>query len=292
VGGTEPGAANLISGNVFAGITLYGNNNLVQGNSIGTDVSGTQPLGNHFGVLVLGDSNTVGGTAAGAGNLIAFNTNDGVLVSGFVDNAILRNAIVANGNLGIELDRDGNHNQEAPVITSAFSGGGTTTIQGTLQSAPNTGFVVELFVNTTCDPSGSCEGEQFLASLTVATDADGLANFTLALALEVLPGDWITATATDPAGNTSEFSPGLQVTGPGALGNSIVLVIAAAESHPEANVQAAPLFQPPGNDSERSPESTGRPANLLIPNREGSDRFFRDLGIDLSGLAAFPGEEE
>src|SRR5262249_6091464 len=97
--------------------------NRIQGNKIGTDAPGRQALGNgRNGVFIVGaraSDNTIGGRAAGAANTIAFNARDGVLVDGGVGNAITRNAIFANGNLGIELVNGGNHLQPAPVLTGA-----------------------------------------------------------------------------------------------------------------------------------------------------------------------------
>ena len=233
IGGTAAGAGNLISGNggpssdpdhrngiYIFGSELYGpaTGNRVQGNKIGTDVTGAQALGNgRNGVFIVGawaSDNTIGGTAAGAANTIAFNAGDGVLVDGGVGNAITRNAIFANGNLGIELVNGGNHLQPAPVLTGATTENGVTTVTGTLTAAANTTFTIELFTNTVCNPSGYGEGEHFLASITVTTDADGTANFTLTLAFPVPPGQFLTATATDPANDTSAFSNCLEVGGP------------------------------------------------------------------------------
>jgi hypothetical protein len=75
--GTPPG--NLISGgginNGSPGVWLYAGSsgNLVQGNIIGADITGTQPLGNERGIEIEGHDNTIGGMAAGAANIIAFN---------------------------------------------------------------------------------------------------------------------------------------------------------------------------------------------------------------------------
>src|SRR2546430_15581350 len=86
IGGTVSGAGNVISGNLDRGITLDGANKLVEGNFIGTDVTGLQPLGNaRSGVEIGGSGNTVGGTNNGAGNLIAFN---GVNGGGFTPNGV------------------------------------------------------------------------------------------------------------------------------------------------------------------------------------------------------------
>jgi titin len=74
IGGTGPGARNLISGNRDQGVEIVGSGNLVQGNFIGSDVSGSARLGNVFsGIFVSGSNNTIGGTSAGAANLISGN---------------------------------------------------------------------------------------------------------------------------------------------------------------------------------------------------------------------------
>src|SRR5262249_17357419 len=73
IGGTTPLARNVISGNQNAGVEIgSGTGNLVQGNYIGTNVAGTAALANANGVLIASDAsnNTLGGTTAGAGNLI------------------------------------------------------------------------------------------------------------------------------------------------------------------------------------------------------------------------------
>src|SRR4030095_5339891 len=78
IGGTTPAARNVISGNSFEGIELNGNNNVVQGNFIGTDPTGTQSRPNGTSGIEVSSSgvpanNLIGGTVAGAGNLISGN---------------------------------------------------------------------------------------------------------------------------------------------------------------------------------------------------------------------------
>ena len=106
-----------------------------------------------------------------------------------------------------DADTGANNLQNFPVLTMVNSGGGNTTIQGTLNSRPNTAFIIDFYSNAACDPSGNGEGARFFDTTNVTTDANGnaLINFTSAAALT--SERVITATATDPSGNTSEFSP-------------------------------------------------------------------------------------
>src|SRR5206468_1874199 len=85
VGGTAPGAGNLVSGN-SEGIEILGNATgaLVQGNTIGTNAAGTAALPNVFRGVILTNvpGATIGGTAPGADNLISGNGNGGVQITG------------------------------------------------------------------------------------------------------------------------------------------------------------------------------------------------------------------
>ena len=76
------------------------------------------------------------------------------------------------------------------------------TVQGSLNSTPNTTFRIEFFSSATCDALGNGEGRDFLGATDVTTSASGTVNFSATPTL----GTLVTATATDPAGNTSEFS--------------------------------------------------------------------------------------
>ena len=82
------GAGNLISGNTANGVLIDSvpSDTVVEGNKIGTDISGTVALANNRGVAIFSRSNTIGGTAAGAGNLISGNTNAGIeIVHGYLE---------------------------------------------------------------------------------------------------------------------------------------------------------------------------------------------------------------
>jgi streptogramin lyase len=212
VGGATTGAGNLISGNQGNGILITdtsATNNVVAGNYIGTDVNGALNLGNNGnGVAVVAGAhdNTIGGMADGAGNVIAFNGNDGVLIDTGTGNGISQNSMFANANLGIELLNGGNNNQPAPQLTSAVSGGGVTTVQGILTGQASTTYTLEFFA---ADSSG--QGQVFLGSVTVTTDETGVATFSVDLAGELPLGQLVTATATDPANDTSAFSQAVVV---------------------------------------------------------------------------------
>jgi hypothetical protein len=236
IGGTALGARNVISGNNFSGIAIGGTGttgNLVQGNFIGTDASGTLNLGNSANgveIVNFASSNTIGGTAAGAGNLIAFNGFTGVRVdSSSINNPIRGNSIHSNAQRGIDLvaagdpaggvtpndncdpDSGPNNLQNYPVLTSATSSGANVMVAGSLNSAANTTFRIDIFSNSVCDGSGNGEGQTYLGSTIVATNAGCTANFNINLIANVPVGQHITATATDPANNTSEFSGCVQV---------------------------------------------------------------------------------
>ena len=226
VGGAVPGEGNLISGNTFYGVVLNdtsATDNRVEGNRIGTDVAGG-PLSNQYGVyLVNGANNTTIGGSGGAANTIAFNTF-GVLLnsSAGTGNAIIGNSTFSNNGLGIDLlganqsfgvtandslDQDSGPNnlQNYPVLTGITGFGNSATVQGQLHSSANTAFVIDFYGNNAVDPSGFGEGRNYLGFVNVQTDAQGNATFSFPLGSGAA-GQFITATATDAAFNTSEFS--------------------------------------------------------------------------------------
>jgi titin len=228
VGGTVAGAGNIVGGN-DSGVVMDAGSNTVQGNYIGTDPTGTINLGNVAdpGVRINNSSNNlIGGVIAGAGNVIAFNAFGGVSIQNFggpaTGNAVEGNAIYGNVGLGIDLTPNGsnvvipntpcgphagsNNLQNFPVLTSAISSGGSTTIQGSLNSIASTTFRVELYASPACDASGFGEGQTFLGFTNVTTDGACNATLNVSLPVAVTVGQVVTATATDPGNNTSQFS--------------------------------------------------------------------------------------
>jgi hypothetical protein len=89
-------------------------------------------------------------------------------------------------------------------------------VRGTLSSLPNATFTLQFFASSSCDTSGAGEGQNFIGSITITTSGNGKVKFTALLSEPVSPRSYITATAIDQAGNTSEFSPCRQVPAPTA----------------------------------------------------------------------------
>ncbi len=224
IGGQAPGAGNLISGNTQDGVYIVMNpgqpmadGNQVLGDQIGTDAKGKNALGNGGnGVSVVHATNTlIGGTGAGAADTIASNGGVGVEVDSSTGNAIRGNSIYGNAGLGILLSDNGNNNQPYPVLTSAVLTGNTVSITGTLTSAPGTTYALDFYVNAVPNPSGFGDGRVYLGTAKVKTNALGVATFsaTFTATGTVAPGKYVAATATDPLGDTSQFSADLLVTG-------------------------------------------------------------------------------
>ncbi len=238
LGGTTPEARNLIAGFDNGGVAVEGPHafgNKIQGNYIGANkdgnhgsplsLTGLRNLGG--GVRLLGAFDTlVGGTEPGAGNLIAGNDN-GVVVETGLGVSILGNSIHSNPSNGIDLmpfrispnddgdaDYGPNNGQNYPVLKSAMSANQTITIEGVLDSEPNRQYRVEFFRNDKCGDFGNGEGKTFLGDASFKTDGAGHAviNFSAPAAAA---GDFFTATATSPSGDTSEFSPCVALGAPG-----------------------------------------------------------------------------
>jgi hypothetical protein len=226
IGGTAAGAGNLISGNQGTGIRMvefHIGGNLVEGNHIGTDVSGLSPLGNsRDGVRLDGVSgNRIGDITAGAANTIAFNGGAGVFVASGTRNSIRGNSIFFNTGLGIDLapvgvtpndlgdfDTGANNLQNFPALAGATTNGvNSVTIRGTLNSTASTVFTLDFYASAVADPTHFGEGAIYLGSTTVMTPANALRSVAFGVTLTVaVPASYvIAATATDPAGNTSEF---------------------------------------------------------------------------------------
>lgn len=238
IGGANAG--NVISANGQNGVNAGPSQNqnvdglTILGNMIGTDATGFFKLANLGAGVELRSNVTnakVGGSVAGQRNIIAFNAEEGISAGGNVSCSFTGNRIFSNGKLGIDLhgsaaangvtpndlnDADGGPNggQNYPVLASAKSVSGTTTITGSLNSLSNTQFTIDFYSSVHCDPSGYGEGESYLGSTTATTVANDV-SFSKDFS-GVTPGQFVTATATTATGRTSEFSQCVQVLAPAA----------------------------------------------------------------------------
>jgi hypothetical protein len=181
--------SNLLINNFIKGISIDGSNasrNIIKENFIGTDYNGVFPLGNKWGIYIIGGANN---NQIGPNNIISYNDSDGVKIIGTqsTGNIITRNSITNNGGLGISNDSGGNTELNSPIITNL----GNDTISGTTAS----GSIVEVFF----DPEN--EGEDY-QGFTIS-DSSGKFSFVFT---DTLKDQYITATSTDTFGNTSEFS--------------------------------------------------------------------------------------
>ncbi|MEX2317371.1 MAG: hypothetical protein WD669_09485 [Pirellulales bacterium] len=229
IGGAFAGEGNLISGNAQHGIEirdLLSNGNVVAGNFIGTNAAGTGNLGNGGdGIVIFNDAanNTIGGAAAGAGNTIAFN-NDGVSVRGAaaIGNAIRGNSIFNNEDLGIDLADNGvtandelptadadpgpNRLQNVPTIVgSAKLVEGSIVVRYRVDTSSANGSY-PLSVEFFAADADNQEGQTHLATDTYVLGEAETEKLVMLPLVGVATNSWLVATATDAAGNTSEFS--------------------------------------------------------------------------------------
>ena len=228
--GSTSGGRNFIAGNNGAGLTLSGagtSGNVVVGNSIGVTPTGTTIANTSEGVALFADGsggatgNTIGGSTLGAANLISGNGLAGVGLynTGTINNRVSGNSIFANTGIGIDIFGNGvtandlndpdagpNNVQNFPVLSSAVLGTATT-FNGSLNST-NATFRLEFFEGATA----ATAGQNFIGTINVTTAANNITFNGTALPAIVPAGHFITATATDPNGNTSEFAAAIAVT--------------------------------------------------------------------------------
>ena len=267
IGGTTVAARNIISGNTIDGIRIGGDSATVQGNCIGTtqDCVTPRPNGDDGVEINIGSSNLIGGTAAGAGNVIQFNVDDGVAITGAGSfNRVTHNTIVLNGGMGImcgtiaaDCDAGSNEGVTTPVIGGcADAGSGNVSCTGTVPGAfAIAGVTVDVYL-ANVDGSGP-EGQRFLCTTT--TGAVGAWGCTFANP----GGGTATATATTAGLSTSEFSdpagipPGVVPTNTPVATNTPA---ATDTPTPTASNTATPTRTGTPPTSTPTPTRTGTPA--------------------------------
>jgi parallel beta-helix repeat protein len=232
---------NLISGNNHRGVWIqdaidsFGLNatshyNKVQRNLIGVKADGTALGNGRGGVLISNgaDGQTIGTDGDGQGdlderNIIAYNAGPGVEVIGdaTVNNTLRGNVLAFNFGLGIDLgiqgvssndgldvDDGANQGLNFPIIRALYPGSSTRVV-GSYTGIPLATFTLDFYANEQADPSSFGEGQRWLGSTSLTTDAQGDADFDVVLASATFTTELISATATDTHGNTSEFSRNL-----------------------------------------------------------------------------------
>ena len=256
IGGTTAAARNIISCHSDGsgggdGIDIIGSfgtpsiSNVVQGNWIGTNVSGQVETGygnQGSGIAVVADveDNVIGGTTTGMGNIIAGNDRGVSVLRAFgftpLNNSILGNVIHSNttggtGELGIDLfespdfvsftsrgvtandtdDSDSGPNDylNFPIITNTSNNVGSLDVSFNLDVPDTnpgvTGYRVEFFANSDPDASGNGEGEIYLGSHNIDGDVTGEVA-TLSIPTSFTAGNYsISATTTEIDGSADGF---------------------------------------------------------------------------------------
>jgi hypothetical protein len=182
---------NVVSSNQGDGIVIDGflPNDVIQGNFIGTDPTGTIDLGNgQDGIDIQSANGTsgapalIGGSAAGARNVIAFNGFEGITTPPGAGIEINRNSIFSNTYLGIDVagyDPILGTGQAPPSLSFLPGANGTVTLSGTLQAPADTEFHIQIFANDPVSPPLVAQGKTFVEDIAVTTDPNGLASFSL-----------------------------------------------------------------------------------------------------------------
>ena len=218
---------NFIAYNTQAGIVLDGagaHGNVIVNNTIGAD---NRPNGG-AGIHLIGDSS--GLFDAPIGNFVLFNSiagnsGQGIAVDVGQKNLIRYNNIFNNALLGIDLGTPGvnsndddsvqtidlaNRGQNFPELATASGTDQAGSVSGTLPTTPGT-YTVDLYLNGSCGPASHGQGETWIGAGAVTIPSGQTSkDFTLSVAAQtgftLFDNDWVTATATDGLGNTSEFS--------------------------------------------------------------------------------------
>jgi len=228
-------SGNFIGSNAQAGILLSGaaaHDNLIEANYIGFPGGAGGPYGNgQAGIHLGGDPGDAPSSNVIRYNVLAENGTQGAWVEIGQNNRIRWNGIYDNGGLGIDLaaagilpnDNDGaaqgqdfaNRGLNYPVLSGAVGNTGSGLFTGSMSSTLGT-YKIDIYETPGgCDAGGNRQGAGRVGTTVVTISkaqagGDGTASFSVTLG----PGDFgsiangigITATATDSADNTSEFS--------------------------------------------------------------------------------------
>lgn len=191
-------ADSVISGNRRSGVFFMGTEGTgpsIRNNRIGVAAHDDTPIGNGASGIFIGNFFGYYANPTIEGNVIANNEHFGIALAPNAPMIVLANTVRNNGGGGIDIGLDGPTESApgvpaveggvvaAPVIVSAVYANGVTTIKGyTAQRGISDRRQVLLYANTTLEPGGFAEGEQFLGKTPVQFRED--TSFTF-----VYPGD-------------------------------------------------------------------------------------------------------
>lgn len=233
----------MISGFAGSGICIHGSHNRIQrtlitgngGDGICIEDGDNNIIGDEFGALVPSEGNEI--TANGGHGVSVKDVNPLDAIAPPSGNMMLGNSIYENGGLAIDLGGDGgvteNRYQASPTLPlvrptvaddvnfhvnfpqlniATTAGADPSRVEGYLLAWRNTQFEIQVFVNDSSDGSRHGEGKTLIGRTTVVTDPDTAhAWFTIVSSQPLRFGQYVSATATDEFGNTSEFSLNLPV---------------------------------------------------------------------------------
>jgi CSLREA domain-containing protein len=221
IGGTTTGARNVISGNLESGVKIIGSaatGNRVEGNFIGTNASGAQPLGNGSdGVTLTSANNTIGGTAPGARNVISgngsVNGDNGIHIAGSdaTDNRVEGNLIGTDASGSADV---GNHSVGVGIESANNTIGGTAGAARNVISGNDGGGVR---ISTVAATGNKVEGN------TIGRTADGSAalnNAGLGVFIFNAPDNTVGGAAANVI--SSSLFDGVRIIGAGASGNRVL----------------------------------------------------------------------
>ncbi len=297
IGGSSAQARNLISGNAGGLRINSSNENTVQGNWFGLARDGLAPMPNlGRSVEILGNSNDnlIGGVGVGEGNLIRFGIKavDVRINLGFfpLRNTIRGNAISGQSELSVDLGGDGadtndvgdvdggeNDRQNYPVLTAVP---GSNQVSGFLSSRSNRTYQVDLYRSPACAASGYGEGATYVGTVAVTTNSSGWGTLNAAINGGI-PGQSITAMATDPDGNTSEFSACAILTAP-------VATPTAAASPTPTKTPTPAVTGTPAATASPTPTQTPTPAVTSTPAATASPTPTQTPTPMMTGTPASP----
>jgi hypothetical protein len=257
VGGPVAADANVLSGNTGSGVLVFqagATENIIEGNYIGSNAADTAALGNGEDGVTISDGasdNLVGGTGSGDGNVITGNAADGVFMnvdSGApypVNNTIVGNSMYLNTGLGIQLTGyvyNGNNPnlQNNPLLTAAVYQNGVLTLDGFFEGSGSGTLQLDLYESNTLDPSGLVEGKIYLGGVTIENGTGLVSLGSIDITGAFSANQLISATLTNPSGETSEISNPVEVTTPATNANP--LVVTTTNDSGAGSLRAAILF--------------------------------------------------